>query len=81
MAIETYTDDDELVEPGTLDLDSIEAVRDDLIASVTAASGSCSLHASSAVHRMIAASRIAWLASRLAWLEASDLDSAGLAEK
>ena len=59
-----------------LDTDSIESIRRELAASVTMTSGSTGLHARDGAERARSASRIAFLASRMAWLEACAMQAA-----
>jgi hypothetical protein len=60
-------------DPDRLDIDDLQAVRADLTVSVNSRSTHTGLYAESTADRAIAASRIAWLATRVAWLEGVEL--------
>lgn len=72
--------DDAEIDPfgdeGKYDMDDAQSVRDELEESVTHVHEHTGIHAASATERTRAAARVAFLASRLAWLEVAELHDA-----
>ena len=64
------------ITPTEFDLSDIEAVRKELTDSVTSRSQYTGLYADSTGERIRSASRIAFLASRIAWLESTVIQRA-----